>query len=39
MLLEEQFGIEIPDDFAEEIDTIGQVTEGVWRLLQQRARA
>jgi acyl carrier protein len=38
MLLEEQFEIEIPDDFAEEVDTIGQVADGVSRLLQQRPR-
>ena len=34
MLLEEQFEIEIPDDFGEEIDTITQVSDGVTRLLQ-----
>jgi acyl carrier protein len=39
MLLEEQFEIEIPNDFAEEIETIGQVTDGVLRLLQPPPRA
>jgi acyl carrier protein len=39
MLLEEQFEIEIPDDFAEEVDTLDQVADGVSRLLPQRPHA
>ena len=38
MLLEEQFDIEIPGDFAEEVDTLDQVADGVLRLLPQRPR-
>jgi acyl carrier protein len=32
MGLEEHFDISIPDDFNEEVGTIGQVTDGVLRL-------
>ena len=33
MLLEEQFDISIPDEFGDKVGTVGQVTDGVLRLL------
>lgn len=38
MRLEEQFDIEVPDEFGEEFNTIDQVADGVTRLLQHPPR-
>lgn len=38
MRLEEQFDIEVPDEFGEEFNTIAQVADGVSRLLRHPPR-